>query len=632
MLTRRELIALGFASPLLRGQAYRAYSRCLPDYLTALAHEAYARRGAALAGLKTPEAVRERQRWARQTFWDLSGGMPSRTELNVTTTGSFERPGYRLEKLHYESQPGLYVSANLYIPLKASPPFPGVLFQMGHSQNGKAAASYQKCCQGLARLGYLVLAFDPAGQGERINYPTLTNVDDEHTIDGKLLLLSGNTATALQTWDAVRSLDVLAAHPSVDKTRIASTGQSGGATLTMFLAAVDDRLSCAAVSCGNTENVACADFAPPGSVDDAEQDFVGSGPARFDRWDTLYPIAPKPLLVLVSAKDWFGTYSPSYLTSGREEFAKLQAVYKVLGAEQKLEWGQTPLPHALSLDLRVQIYRFFERTLHGSDRPVNEPDVAPEADSTLLVGLPTGKTPRRLAREKALALKPDGQAQVIRTRAPAQLSILARALGETCEIQAVEVESEPGIWLPGWVYRPHKPGQTVLAAFDSSGRNARWLEGNLYQQLAAKGITVCAFDVRGIGDLTPPPGRNSDEEGYAWASLILGRPLALQRAADMLAVAKAVRPLGQRLVVAARNQLTVPALFAAQADGGIDTLYLANGLTSFAGLLDDGAQPYPLSVWVPGILAHTDLPQLRESLGHRCREGAGWDLAALQEL
>ena len=68
----------------------------------------------------------------------------------------------------------------------------------------------------------------------------------------------------------------------------------------------------------------CRSFSP-GSTDDAEQDLVGSGPLAFDRWDMLWPFAPKPLLIAVSARDFFGTYSPSYEASGREEFAKLGA-------------------------------------------------------------------------------------------------------------------------------------------------------------------------------------------------------------------------------------------------------------------------------------------------------------------
>jgi cephalosporin-C deacetylase-like acetyl esterase len=100
----------------------------------------------------------------------------------------------------------------------------------------------------LARLGYIVLAFDPMGQGERVYYPNaagqtrLASSDDEHTYPGKQMLLVGDTATRFQVWDAIRSLDYLAGHPQVDPARLASTGQSGGGTLTMLLAAVDDRV------------------------------------------------------------------------------------------------------------------------------------------------------------------------------------------------------------------------------------------------------------------------------------------------------------------------------------------------------------------------------------------------------
>ena len=191
------------------------------------------------------------------------------------------------------ASPNFHVSGNLYIPTTGNPPYPGVLFQMGHTTNGKAGDLYQRCCQGLARLGYLVLGFDPMGQGERIYYPveggmrSRLGADEEHTYPGRQMLLKGISSVRLQTWDAVRSLDYLAAHPLVDPKRLASTGQSGGGTNTMLLAAIDDRLSVAAVSSGNTENVACANFNPPGSTDDAEQDLAGSGPLGFDRWDLL---------------------------------------------------------------------------------------------------------------------------------------------------------------------------------------------------------------------------------------------------------------------------------------------------------------------------------------------------------
>src|SRR5579871_5369545 len=210
--------------------AYRDYPRCLPDVLRSLAHEAYVRRAEQLRKLKTTSDIRARQEWARRTFWNLVGGTPDRTPLNLKTTGTFERERYRVEKLVYESRPGEVVPANLYIPKSGAPPYPGVLFQMGHSLNGKAADTYQRCCQGLVQLGFVVLAFDPMGQGERINYPgpdgltRLGSADAEHTRPGKQLLLLGDTMTRVLVWDAVRSLDVLAAHPLVDAKRLASAG------------------------------------------------------------------------------------------------------------------------------------------------------------------------------------------------------------------------------------------------------------------------------------------------------------------------------------------------------------------------------------------------------------------------
>jgi cephalosporin-C deacetylase-like acetyl esterase len=620
----------------------------LPEYLARLARESYQRRNAAIAKLTTPAAIERRKQWVRETFWKLTGGEPQRTPLNPRTTGRFERSGYRVENVVYESRPGLPVTANLYVPTTGQPPYPGVLFQMGHTLNGKAGDSYQKCCQGLARLGYVVLAFDPMGQGERTYYPKpggtttrLQSADDEHTKPGRQMLLTGDTATRLQVWDAVRSLDYLAALPMVDPKRLASTGQSGGGTLTMLLAAVDDRLAAAAVSSGNTENLACADFNPPGSTDDAEQDLIGAGPLGFDRWDLLYPIAPKPLLILVSARDFFGTYSPSYLTSGREEYKKLERVYNVLGAHEHLAWSETPLPHGLTYAQRVHIYNWFERWLRGSTRSIDrEPEVHPEDDKTLWVGR-TGnvvrdfesKTPFSLNRERAATLRPEKPSRAdlvqwlrVEDIRPAPFHVIARVPSEQCRVEAVDTRSSGNVSAPAWLLTPNSEtaGKPVLVIFEPNGRNAHWQEGNLYHQLAAAGRTVCAADVRGVGELTPEFGRgqagyarsHQQEEDYAWASLMLGRPLLGQRVTDMLAIVRAF-PAGRKIAVAALGKMTVPALFAAAIEPRIESLYLAGGLVSYRSIVEREDYTHPLANLLPGILEHTDLPQIAALLAPR---------------
>lgn len=627
--------------------AYRDYPRCFPDFLRSLAAEAYTRRTEQIRKLKTAHDIRARQAWARRTFWHLIGGIPERTPLNLRTTGTFERDRYRVDKLIYESRPGQMIAANLYIPKAGTPPFPGVLFQMGHTLNGKAGDTYQRCCQGLAQLGFVVLAFDPMGQGERTNYPgadgltRFGDADVEHTHPGRQLLLLGDTATRIQVWDAVRSLDVLASSSLVDPKRIASTGQSGGATLTMMLATVDDRLAAAVVSSGNTENVAVPHFLPPGAVDDAEQNLIASGPAGFDRWDLLWPFAPRPLLILTSARDFFGTYSASYEVNGIEEYGRLEDAYRILGAPQQLERGETPLPHGLSYSLRLQTYRWLSRWLKQDSTPITqEPPVQPEPDRTLWAG-PTGSvvrdfsssTPFQAMRSRTAAIEtppaaPDLKATLnigIPNEAP-RLRVLGTVPSGACKILAAEVPTAPGVWVPVWIFSPLKPANRLIVAIEPGGRNQRWQEGGLWQQLAQE-VMVCAADLRGIGDLTPEfspgaPGyarEHQREESYAWASLVLGTSLLAQRVVDLVAVTRAAQAFcsAARTLLAARGELTVPALCAGLLNSKIDRLLLSNHLVSWRNILETEMYSHPFANFLPGILGRTDLPQIAAAIAPR---------------
>jgi cephalosporin-C deacetylase-like acetyl esterase len=630
----------------LSGFYYRDYSKCLPDYLARLARQAYDKRLANLSLLNDAASVRQRQTWCRETFWKLIGGEPERTPLNPRITGQFDRPGYRLQKLVYESQPRLFVSANLYVPTTGKPPYPGVLFQMGHYYSGKAYGSYQKCCQGLARLGYIVLAFDPMGQGERIGYPDgsgtntrLSSIDEEHSLPGRQLLLLGDSASRYQVWDAIRSLDYLASHPMVDPTRLASTGQSGGGTITMLLACADERLSAAAVSSGNTEDFAGADFNPPGSTDDAEQDFVGSGLVGFDRWDLLYPIAPKPLLLQVSAHDFFGTYSPRYLEDGREQYEHLSKVYELLGQPDHLSWNSTPLPHSLTYALRLGIYNWFGRWILRSDRTITEePAVAPEAEAVLWAGA-TGNVSRDFGslrvfdfvKSKTAALRPSASqttwTKTLSIQLPARgckLKTLAEVALPGTRVAAVEVNSIAQVWIPGWWFVPGKTSseRPPLLVLDDRGRNTDAHEDGLFHRLSRSGRRLLAADIRGIGDTRPEVGRGNpgytishdSEEDFAWASLILGHSLLTQRIEDILAVTRAVQnelpPGNQRVALAARGRLTVPALFAFAACPDISSIYLCSGLISFQSVLETEMYRQPLANFAWQLFAHTDLPVL----------------------
>jgi dienelactone hydrolase len=656
-LSRRNFIGTGmmFATAGAIAQSlpqvpYRNYARCLPDHLRQLAAAAYEKRSKAIAGMTTRE---------------IAGGEPTKTPLNVRVTRTRNFPDYRMEFLVYESQPGVHVSANLYIPTKGQGPFPGVLFQCGHSANGKAASLYQICCQSLAKLGFLVLCFDPMGQGERTNYPGETpwltrlngSADDEHTLPGKQLLLVGDSSVRYQTWDAVRSLDVLASHPMVDPKRLASTGQSGGGTNTMLLAAVDDRLAVAAPCCANSENVAAREFIPPGATDDAEQDFVGSGLFGFDRWDLLYPLAPKPLLVLVSAHDFAGTYSPNYIRNGVEEFQRLRTIYERMGAADKIDWQETLLPHSVSYGLRLHTYNWLRRWLQGETKPLlEEPETSPLSDRDILVTEQgnvniayNGTKPGDLARKAAAAsMQPPGSIleQKLRPAKPAK-GLRPKRLGTTpyprVTIEAVEVQSAEKVYVPIWIYRPRKPSAAssakVVLLLNPAGRQG-WREGEFAEKLAEAGNIVCLTDIRGVGEMAPELSggssryarNHSTEQHYAWGSLVLGESLLSQRVNDILAVTEAVlnHTGAKSLSIGARGILTTAALCAATFDSRIQHLLLSGGLVSFNSILQAeefvaGGYFLPANEvgqdvfgsFIPGILKHTDLPQIAASIAPR---------------
>ncbi len=152
------------------GAALPDYSHDLERYLERLANEARERRKHIVNAISTRQQVVDRQTAVVAELWKMLGGQLERTPLNARVTGILERSGYRIEKLMFESRPRLYVTANLYVPVGAGRR-PAILGPLGHSANGKAWPSYQRLFANLARKGYVVLAYDPFGQGERIEYP-----------------------------------------------------------------------------------------------------------------------------------------------------------------------------------------------------------------------------------------------------------------------------------------------------------------------------------------------------------------------------------------------------------------------------------------------------------------------------
>src|SRR5213594_3981528 len=379
----------------VEGAGLPDYSRDLERHLVRLSNDARERRKRVINAISTRQEVLDRQKMVAAELWKMLGGPLDRTALNARVTGIVERPGYRIEKVTFESRPRLHVTANLYVPAGTGRR-PAILSPLGHSVNGKAWPSYQKLFSNLARKGYVVLAYDPFGQGERIEYPgsrpgqsLLGGGTSEHEYAGRRLILLGANFGLFRAWDGIRGIDYLLTRAEVDHERIGCCGQSGGGTLTQFLAALDSRIRVAVVSMGNTENLAQENVEPPGSADDAEQNIVPALSRGIDRADLLYAFAPKPLLMLITLHDAGHTYSPEYVGGSLDLLDEYKRAYGLLGGGDRVSLQATTAQHGYGYEMRRATYAWFNRWFEMKDTDDNETSQAVEADETLFV-TPTG--------------------------------------------------------------------------------------------------------------------------------------------------------------------------------------------------------------------------------------------------
>ena len=293
------------------------------------------------------------------------------TITSAKITGTVTRPAYRIEKLVFESLPGLYVTANLYLPNKCSSPLPCVVYLNGHwpSLDG-AKVGFQDRYLWYPANGLALLVIDPMGFGEVPGvHPGTNRLGMWHWIS------LGYTPAGVEVWNAMRAIDWLATRPEIDSSRIGVTGISGGGVMTQYLAALDDRVAVIAVSCSTyTIGNQVAQGLIPQQCDCTFYPNV----YRTDFSEVLALIAPRPLLILGGCKD------PIFPPAGfREAFRQTKRVYDLydenLGVESRIKLvesnqGHTDPPHFLK-ETRKWMCRWL-----GVDVKSVEMDIQPEPE------------------------------------------------------------------------------------------------------------------------------------------------------------------------------------------------------------------------------------------------------------
>jgi dienelactone hydrolase len=198
------------------------------------------------------DAWRERVRYRLES---MLGPAPEPVPLDLEVTETVDCGSYRRERVVFDTEATMAVPAYLLVPHDRVDAGPAVLAIHGHGP-GKAricGVTEEEHDEGpayahvLASEGYVVLAPDLRGFGERADWMP----DEKYHCDWDLVCatMAGIVPHARNLWDLQRSLDVLAEHPLVDPVRIAAGGLSYGATCTLFLAAIDERVRAAIVAC-----------------------------------------------------------------------------------------------------------------------------------------------------------------------------------------------------------------------------------------------------------------------------------------------------------------------------------------------------------------------------------------------
>jgi cephalosporin-C deacetylase-like acetyl esterase len=598
-------------------------------------------RGKAIERISGREAFDQRRQMIRARVRSLMGEFPARTPLNARTVSILDRGDYRIEKVIFESQPRFPVTANLYVPQGIIGRLPAVLVPLGHEAGGKANPTWQRLLTTLARKGYVVLTWDPLGQGERVQFwdedlhdskvPDGSTI--EHTVIHSQSLLLGETVARFFVYDGIRALDYLLSRSEVDPARVAVTGNSGGGTGTAYLAAVDDRFAAAAPSCYITSwKALLASIGPQ----DGEQVLTGLLGSGLDFPDLVYAAMPKPYLILSAIRDFFP------IAGARATYAEIRSTAGRTGLDGVVAMREADDGHGYSRPRREAFYDWLDGLFHPARPEVREAETAPLrvedlnctvsgqvasslTSSVTASGLNLERFRELKARRTAFSL--DRVRELIGYAAgrPAPPIVRYGAVSKRgYRIEKLTVETAPGVIVPSLLFVPSggRANKPVVLYADGAGKSAT--AG--YDELMHMDVAVLAIDLRGMGETGPRKpsdtwGRYFGDYHAAMSAFLLGKSLVSLRANDISRVLDAIGELpgldASAISARARGAAAVPMLHAAALDARIRALAVEDILVSYESVLTNRIPRRVLEDIVPGAAVYYDLPDLLSSVAPR---------------
>ena len=264
-----------------------------------------------------------------------------------------EYDGYSAIQYRFESWAHMYGSATLYLP-PSEEKLPLVFGCCGHGEHGRLTASYMAMGHRLAAIGIAALVVDNIGQGDRNLTKGQTKGPDHWMAVAPFAC--GLTMQGLIVMETVGLIRYMQQDPRFDPARFGACGNSGGGTLTLFLAALAPELSVIASSgypsefsyLLQKERRHCACNLLVGHAHGAEM------------WEIYSLFAPKPLLLEGGSND---NLIPMDLA--HRNARKVRNTYVQMEAEDRFCFTLTNTKHSWELADINLISRFLSERLLG---------------------------------------------------------------------------------------------------------------------------------------------------------------------------------------------------------------------------------------------------------------------------
>ncbi len=543
--------------------------------------------------------------------------------LKVTHRGIIDKGSYTIEKIFYESYPGMYVPALVWAPKQVKLPAPAVVSISGHTYCDSKAADYvQARDYNLVQRGFIVVSYDYLGcfeRGRRDACQPGVFGQEDHT--NSLFSYTKRTPTGIEVLDGIRAVDYLYSRPDVDRTRIAFTGESGGGYSTYWVSALDERVT---LSVPVSSSGALSQWIKIGGIGHYDWHMRPPGLRAFADIGTFYAmIAPRPLLVINGHPELIEFSLPDALRS--VSYAK--EVYQLFGKPNAISFHEATTGHGYQADKRIQLYAWLNQWFFAGKMPYGDTDLPyqPEPAEKLRVGLPADNLTipglaRRWIDESFRTIPipktPTDAASWQRRKRKTLETLLSRrepfdapgviyrydyqSASGPYHAEKLQFEVGPDLMIPGVLVR--RQGQQKYKAVILLGKHyGTSLETNI---LVDKGYAVLCLDPRGTGEVDWGGNKTTN-----WADFT-GRPPVGMWAEDISKVTTYLlaRKDIEKVSVLGYGLLGKAALYAAALDDRISTAAVTLDTASYKQEATSGL--VHVYADVPRILTWGDTPQL----------------------